>query len=173
MHLECSVLGASDGRGRVPSSKMKRATGTLLAAARVLRAGSLATAHQAHPESLAIPASTIRQFAPLAVTVSSRGFAASSPAAAEAAVQVQNHFSRLLRPTEFAALSNPFFLQAPLTLHGSEGRYASALYCAAARTGDLDAVYDDMCEVGWPGSHAFHAHLACSARGLEPACTAC
>ncbi|KAK9828349.1 hypothetical protein WJX74_010238 [Apatococcus lobatus] len=83
----------------------------------------------------AAPSRSIKQ-ATLPVALASRGFAATAvPAQAE--------------------------VQAPLTLHGSEGRYASALYCAAARTGDLDAVDDDMCGLYDLAneSEEFHAFL--------------
>ena len=38
-------------------------------------------------------------------------------------------------------------LQPPITVHGIPGRYASALYTAAAKAGALDAVQDDLTEV--------------------------
>lgn len=38
-------------------------------------------------------------------------------------------------------------LQPPITVHGIPGRYASALYTAAAKAGTLEAVQDDLIEV--------------------------
>ena len=38
-------------------------------------------------------------------------------------------------------------LQPPVTVHGIPGRYASALYTAAAKAGTLEAVQDDLTEV--------------------------
>lgn len=41
-------------------------------------------------------------------------------------------------------LSFFFYHQAPITLHGLEGRYATAIYTAAARQNSLDAVEKDL-----------------------------
>lgn len=38
-------------------------------------------------------------------------------------------------------------LQIPITVHGTEGRYASALYSAAARAQQIDTVEKDLDEV--------------------------
>ena len=38
-------------------------------------------------------------------------------------------------------------LQPPITVHGIPGRYASALYTAAAKAGTLEAVQDDLIAV--------------------------
>lgn len=38
-------------------------------------------------------------------------------------------------------------LQPPITVHGIPGRYASALYTAAAKAGTLEAVQDDLISV--------------------------
>ena len=50
-------------------------------------------------------------------------------------------------------------LQPPITVHGIPGRYASALYTAAAKADALEAVQDDLNEV---------QHFALSVLALQP-----
>ena len=129
---------------------MKRASGALLTAARALGRGSLSKAQAVAEAQPAAQSRSIKQ-ATLPVALPSRGFAATAvPAEAEVQVASTQAWPQGVSDRLYcflAGLTKKFTLQAPLTLHGSEGRYASALYCAAARTGDLDAVDDDMCGV--------------------------
>lgn len=52
-------------------------------------------------------------------------------------------------------------MQPPITVHGIPGRYASALYTAAAKAGKLDEVQDELTEVRLP-QLVVAAQVACN-----------
>ena len=54
----------------------------------------------------------------------------------------------------------PLCLQIPITVHGAEGRYASALYSAAARAQQIDTVEKDLDQVSNTDASAASEHAS-------------